>query len=301
MTAQFYRALVLISDVLGAWFFVGVARGIALGYFLLKPTARKNGIRFYQTLFPGKGKSFYLKCTLRQFCGFTDVFADRIRLMGKEPIHYSVEGWEHLKNAVERREGAVLLMSHMGNWEAAAHLLHRDLKGMNLLLYMGIRQKEAIEGLQKLQLRQKGVRIVGVDEKGGSAFDVVEGIRFLKDGGFVSMAGDRVWRKDQRSVPGLFLGKTVQVPEAPFVFSLVSGKPLIFFFAFRIQNGRYHFTASKPLYLKPKTRSEREHLIQRAAQSYLDTLSWAAKTYPFQWYHFEDFFVSDCAQSDRSV
>ena len=45
------------------------------------------------------------------------------------------------------------------------------------------------------------------------------------------MAGDVVWRPDQRVVPARFLGHTVQLPEAPFMLALVSGAPLYVFFA----------------------------------------------------------------------
>lgn len=290
MKALFYRWLLFVSSHVGHWFFRFAATAVAIGYFFFKPSARNNGIRFYRTLFPGQGRLFHYRCTLRQFVNFTDLFADRLRLADDAALVCVTEGWEHLRAALEKKTGAILLMSHLGNWEAAAHLLHRDLRGLGLLLFMGVRQKEAIEGLQKADLSQKGVRIVGVDEAGGSPFDIVEAIRFLKSGGFVSMTGDRVWRKGQRTLPGLFMGKPVRVPEAPFVLSLVSGSPVIFFFSFRTGPGKFHLKACEPLHPLCSGRAGRQEAIRQAAQSYLTELEAAARAHPFQWYHFEGFF-----------
>ena len=71
---------------------------------------------------------------------------------------------------------------------------------LRLLLYMGIRHKEQIEGMQKESIRESGIRIVAADREGGSPFDMVESIRFLKSGGLVSMTGDMLWKEDQRAI-----------------------------------------------------------------------------------------------------
>jgi len=177
----------------------------------------------------------------------------------------------------------------MGNWEVATHLLKRKLKNLRLLLYMGARQKEQIEQIQKETLVQSGIRIIAVDEGGGSPLDLVEGLRFIESGGVVSLTGDLVWKKDQRTIPVQFLGQEIFLPEAPHLFGLLSGAPLFIFFAFRSSKNKYQFTMSEPIYLAAASRDDRAGAIQRSAQQYAAILEAALRNHPLQWYHFRPF------------
>jgi predicted LPLAT superfamily acyltransferase len=290
MRGIFYRALVWATKIFGTWFFVLVAKGIATGYFLFSAHRRAVGRRFYSELFPEKNLFFHYYCIWKQFTNFTYVFLDRFVQREMKDLGYSIEGRHHITAARESKKGGILLMSHMGNWEIAAHLLTKVFPDLQLLLFMGIRQKQEIEKIQKQSIRRDGIQVIAVDEDGGSPFDIVEGIRFMQNGGLVSMAGDVVWREDQRTVSGTFLGHRVHLPEAPFVLSLVTGAPLIVFFAFRTDTDSYHFSAMPPIVVNAPSRQERSTAIQAAAQQYLDYMATALFRHPFEWYHFTDFF-----------
>lgn len=289
MTAFFYTTLTFLSKYLGTWFFSIVSRVVATGYFLCSHGRRRAGRDFYAALFPDKSRFYHYGCALKQFQNFTYVFLDRFILRDTGDITYTFDGLAHLTSAVKENNGAILLMSHMGNWEVAAHLLKRSLPDLRLLLYMGIRQKEEIEAIQKQNISEDGITVMGVPEDGGSPFDIVEGIRFLRQGGVVSMAGDILWRNEQRSVAVTFLGRRARLPEAPYILSLVSGAPIIVFFAFRTGNRRYQFTALPPIRLSPPTRAHRPESIRSAAQAYADYMQDALKQHPFEWYHFDRF------------
>ena len=109
------------------------------------------------------------------------------------------------------------------------------------------------------------------------------------------MAGDVIWRNDQRKVAVTFLGGTAFLPEAPFIFAMVSGAPLFAFFAFRTGKNSYRISLSEPLPITPESRADRERAITRAAQQYADILEKAVRKHPFEWYHF-DRFVHDREQ-----
>jgi predicted LPLAT superfamily acyltransferase len=289
MKAFFYNALTAGTKACGPWFFTFVAGGVAAGYFLFSRRRRAVGVRFYAALFPHRSRFYHHYCTWKQFRNFTDVFMDRFIQSEIGDLSYTIDGKDAVTALLARKAGGILLMSHMGNWEVAAHLLRKAMPGLRLMLYMGIRHKEEIEKIQKQSVRERGVKVLGVDEGGGSPFDIVEAIGFLRSGGFVSMAGDRIWRDDQRTVSGVFLGNRVRLPEAPFVLALVSGAPLIAFFAFRTGNGQYEVTAMPPFSVTAVTRDQRLGAIGQAAQCYLDHMAAALAQYPFQWYHFDGF------------
>jgi len=284
----FYRILSLLTRWFGLWFFNLIAGGIAAGYFILFPKRVAVGMRFYQALFPEKSRAYHRWCTFRQFLDFTHVFRDRLLLSDPVKITTDFDGWERLRDAMGRR-GGILLMSHMGNWEVAARLLKKTLPDLRLMLYMGVKQKEQIEGLQKQTVRGSDIRIVGVDDAGGSPYDVVEGIRFLRDGGLVSITGDRAWRTDQRTIAVRFLGQTVHLPAAPYVLAMAAGAPIYVFFAVRARRCHYCFSASPPIVVPSADRGQRESAMARAAQQYAELLEAAVRRHPFQWHHFEPF------------
>lgn len=287
MKGLFYRCLIGLAHIFGSWVFVLTSRIIAFGYFIFSPKVKESR-RFYRVLYPHRSTFFHLWCTFRQYQNFTAVYFDRLLAQSHGELTGTARGLEHLKKALAG-EGGVLLMSHLGNWEVAAQLLQVQYSNLKLLLYMGIKEKEDIEGLQKQSLRKSGITIIGVDRDGGSPFDVVDGIQFIKSGGLVSLAGDIVWRKEQRTVPVEFLGHLAHLPEAPFVFALVSGAPLYIFFTFGSKKDGYHFTLSKPIYIRPDSRAQRGEAIRHAAQQYADLLEEALRQHPFEWYHFDRF------------
>ncbi len=290
MAGWFYRLLIAGSQKFGQWFFKLFAWFVATGYFLFRPHRVKTGIRFYEALFPAESHIYHIWCTWRQFHDFTKVYLERVLISNPafSPV-FTSRGLEHLERAVKQRTGGVLIMSHAGNWEAAAHHLKQKLPDIDLLLYMGQKQKEQIERFQKNDLMAAGIKILAVDEAGGSPLDIVEGVKQLKNGGLVSMAGDVLWRKDQRNVRVSFLDHAVALPETPYLLALLSNVPLYVFFAWRTGPGRYHVSISDPIEMKAPSRNLRRKAISETAQQYADHLAADIRKHPFQWYHFEPF------------
>ncbi len=282
-----YKSVSALSKIFGIWIFNTFGRIITTGFFVLFPGKILIGMRFYKALFPNKNRLYHFYCVWKQYHSFTHVFIDRHIFENNGDITYTSEGWEHIEEAARNKTGGLILMSHMGNWEVAAHLLKR--KGMKALLYMGIKQKEKIERLQKESLSKSGLRVVAVSQDGGSPFDIIDGINYLKEGGFVSLTGDRIWREDQRALNVKFLGHEVALPETPHIFALLSGAPLFIFFAFRKGKKSYHFKISGPKYVTVKTRKQRKEALQKSLQDYANMMEETLKDFPFEWFHFEAF------------
>lgn len=287
MNTFWYKLLTGTTKICGSWLFVVVSRIIAAGFFIFS-SRRGEGCRFYAILYPEKGKLYHNWCTFKQFQNFTTIHFDRYLGAHSKPATCTSEGREQLEEVIGN-QGGILLMSHHGNWEMAATLLKQQKEHLRLLLYMGIKEKEGLERMQKEDLQKSGVTVIGVEQETNSPFTAVEGIRFLQSGGLVSMTGDIVWRSDQRKVQVTFLGRKAFLPEAPFIFALVSGAPLFVFFAFRTGTNSYHISLSKPIAITPESRQERARAITAAAQQYANILEDSLKKHPFEWYHFERF------------
>ena len=285
-----YRIITSISRKIGLWVFQVFAWFVATGYFVLFPGRVGNSVSTYRALFPNRHGWFHVWCAWRQFHNFTHVYQDRFVLQHSQQLTVTSHGMQHFEDALAKGRGGILLMSHMGNWEMAAHLLKRKKNELPLLLYMGIQEKEQIERLQKEALVQSGIHIIAVEKDGGSPMDLVDGIRFLESGGVVSMTGDLVWKTEQRTVPVQFLGQEILVPEVPYVLALLSGAPLFIFFAFRTAKNQYRFTMSEPMVLEAASREDRKTVIQQSAQAYARVLEETLRQYPLHWYHFKPFY-----------
>lgn len=291
MQKLFYRVLMLLARCVGIWLFRVGAWCVATGYFILFPRRVAASMAFYKALFPSRGLRYHVWCAWGQFHAFTSVFLDRWRARTPGRLTYTDTGREYLAEITSGGAGAILLMSHLGNWEIGAAYLaaSSSLPSAGLLLYLGEKQGEQIESQQKRDLAGQGVRVIASRRDEVSPFDLLEGVRFLQDGGFVSMTGDRLWSESQRSVPVTFLGHEARLPEAPFQLALVSGAPLIIFFVIRAGGDSYHCTLFKPLTVAAASRDARARAIREAAQTYAGILESMVRRHPLEWYHFERF------------
>jgi predicted LPLAT superfamily acyltransferase len=284
---------------LGVWAVAAIAWLVSTGYFLFTLRRVKASLQFYQSLFPGRNRFFYLRCAWRQFHNFASVFAERLTLESGREIEYLSDGWEYLQKAAERGTGGIIIMSHVGNWEVAARLFRR--RNMKMMLFMGTREGEGIERLQKSDLKVDRVRVAAIPEGAKSTLDGLEGLKFIRRGGFISMAGDRVGHPGQRCVPVRFLGHEVSMPEAPYRFAAISHTPLFVFFVFRTGKRKYLIRITPLKIIGRTSRSERRKAIQQAAQEYSYQLEEAVRQFPYQWYHFGNTVVHDGLKADEGT
>jgi lauroyl/myristoyl acyltransferase len=290
----FYRSLVFLAKRFGGWIFLLIAWFVATGYFIFSPLRVAVSIRFYRRLFPERGRLYPLWCAWRQYHHFVHVFLDRFRLDDGDELTTTHEGWEHIVEASESGRGGIIVMSHMGSWEIAARLLKqqgRKHRRMKLLLYLGAKHREQIERRQKTSVEQSGIRVVSVPEDGGSTMDILEGLHFLREGGLVSLTGDRLWKPGQRAVTVRFAGGKARIPQIPYVLALLSGAPLLIFFVYRTGRGKYHLQSAPPLYVTADSLRERQAAVEKAAQTYADLLAETVRSHPYEWYHFEPFMI----------
>jgi lauroyl/myristoyl acyltransferase len=281
-----YRIAIYFSKRWGGWFFRTFSWFIATGYFFFFPARVAHSLKFYRALFPERNFSFHLYCVWKQYHNFTNVYIYRFVAKLKDEVEFTDEGWEYLDEAVEKKTGAIIVMSHIGNWELAAEMLSR--KGLPIMLYLGAKHKEQVERIHKDKLAQSGVRIVTTSEKESSPFALLEGINFLREGGIVSMTGDRLWG-DQRSIKINFLGYEVQLPDTPHLFALMSGAPLMTFFVNQKSPGKYHIVVSRGRQVIAASRQDRANKVLASAQAYAGELEQMARRHPFEWHHFEPF------------
>ncbi len=291
MKGLFYRFISLVSRYTGVWIVSVSAWFIVAAYFIFLPGRTRSSVRFYRAVFPERGGWFHVLCAWRQYHHFSTVFVDRLRFEKKNGLRWIGQGLEYLSSTAKHGKYGILLTSHVGNWEAAARGLQSlDLK---ILLYMGSKQYEQIEAQIKHGLADHGISIVAVSKDSSARFEVLEGLNFLRNKGFVAMAGDLLWNSGQQSITVTLFGHDVRVPKAPYVFALVTGVPIFVFFVLRTGKAQYTMIAHPPLYVTATSRDHREEAMRSAAQRYAQLLEQTVRLHPEHWYHFTPLWNDD--------
>jgi predicted LPLAT superfamily acyltransferase len=290
MKAFLLNSLLKVSLALGSWVMRFIAWWIATGYFLFKSSRRNASIGLYEVIFPDRGRWFYLICAWRQFHSFAGTYADRIEVYSDKRVIAAAQGGEKLVEAGRRGIGGIILISHMGNYEVAVRAFQE--LGLRLLIIMGEKEAKRVAREQRETLMERGVRIHVATAQDASPFGGLEALQFMREGGFVSIAGDLVWTDQRSLVPVKFFNRDVGLPAGPHLLALVSGAPLFTLFTFRMEKGSHQITLSAPRHVKAASRSERNAAIQGSAQEFASALEGMVRRHPFQWYIFEPFFRS---------
>jgi len=289
VSAWAYNFILSVIGRMGIWVGVVFAWFIAAGYFLFLRRRRRISVRFYRALFPHKGYLHALQHTWGQYQSFARLYWERLLLEKEGAIQKNSEGWEHLIKARESGTGGIILMTHLGSWEIAARLCQR--RGLDLLLYVESRQQEHVDRMLKSDVKRDGVKILSAEAgaQGDTLFNGIEGITRLRQGGLISLAGDRTRPGDTQTLTVRLLGHQVNLPRAPYMLALLSGAPLFIFFAVRIAPRKYRIVTTPPIFVRAASRKDRARAMAQAAQDYADLMESILKQYPTQWYAFEPF------------
>jgi predicted LPLAT superfamily acyltransferase len=278
------------SSLLGSWPIRFFAWWVATGYFLFHLPRRRSSISLYRVIFPHKKSWFHLYCAWRQFHSFAATFGDRVDFEGMRESALSVQGREGILSAAAKGQGGIILVSHMGSFEIAARCFQEA--GIKHLMIMGEKEAKQVSRNQQEELQDRGVSILVTSDKENSPLGGLEALKFIREGGFVSIAGDLLWTQQRSLLSVRFFDQEVALPSGPYLLSLVSGAPLFTLFTFRVGRRKHQIHIAPPSEVKALSRSERDSALQKSAQKYADALEEMIRNHPFQWYIFEPFFRS---------
>ena len=248
-------------------------------------------IRLYQGIFPDRSLGFYLYCVWRQFHAFAATHGDRFEADGKGGIFTSTEGREGIDDAAEKGRGGIIIISHLGSFGVAARAFQE--LGLKHLIIMGEREVKQVAREQREALMGRGISILVAKEQAASPLEGLEALKFVREGGFVSLSGDLVWTEQRSLLSARLFDREVALPSGPHLMALVSGAPLFIMFPIRERRGRYRIIISPPREVKAPGRSQRNQVLQASVQAYADALEAMVRKHPFQWFIFEPFLIRD--------
>ncbi|MBL7767128.1 MAG: lipid A biosynthesis acyltransferase [Chitinophagaceae bacterium] len=286
----------------------GASRGNKLGYkifiLLLKTAgvfpayALLRLVTIYYFLFPGKAQApltyyfrkrlgySFLRSRLAIYQNFNYLgrsIIDKVVLMSGVPSPFSInhDGVENLMHMVAEGKGGLLISAHLGNWEAAGHLLKRLKTKINIVMYDG--EEEQIKQYMD-QVRERSFNVIFIRKDLSHIYEINEAI---KRNEFVCIHADR-FVEGNRTTIGKLLGKEAQFPVGPFVLATTFEAPVSFVFAMKEGVKHYHFYAS-PGKIYPKGKAS----IPIILADYTKEMEARIKEYPLQWHNYFPFWEEE--------
>ena len=280
---------------LGYSIFVAVLRGLGLypAYFLLR------FVSFYYFLFAGRSSGYilelyrgrlgfgYWKSLLllyRNYYAFGQSLIDKVAVMSGMASRFSFDfdGEQHLHQMVRMGKGGLLLSSHIGNWEAAGHLLERLNTRINVVMFDGEHQNIK-DYLQDVTGGHRANIIVIKDDL-SHIYAINEA---LKNNEIVCMHADR-FLEGNRVIEIPFLGKNASFPAGPFIVAAQFKTPVCFVFAMKESVTHYHFYSSD---IRSYDFSGKSEAIRTMLSEFAAAMEGKVRAYPEQWYNYYDFWA----------
>jgi KDO2-lipid IV(A) lauroyltransferase len=190
----------------------------------------------------------------------------------------SIEGLEHITEALARSRGVLLVSTHVGGWEVATALARELVPVRTTAVVTDDWLAWAVEGLRA----RAGLGIMYDSEP------VSKAARLLRDGEAILVLGD--YAKDgMRTYPVRLLDAIAELPAGPVTLARLCGTPIVPFSVLPSAPRRWRVEVERPLFPPPRGAGEagERELLQELADRWTTTLRehaehWAA-VYPMTW------------------
>ena len=212
----------------------------------------------------------------RVFENFGMTLAD---FLGGQSVDIRVEGRERAEAARARGKGAIVLTTHLGNWELGG----RVLAGWGwpvTAVFQPYRSKAMQNFIQGK--RAPGLAYLAVGR--GAAHGIAKALRRQ---GAVAMLADRPFGEDGGWVT--VCGRRMRFPRGPFLFASRSGVPVLPGFTIMERPGHYRAVVEEPLW------AEGPDPVQNLMDKMAQVLGKYVASHGDQWYCFEPLW--ECSEN----
>jgi predicted LPLAT superfamily acyltransferase len=256
---------------------------ICLYYFLLFGRARRASFQFLSNALgsPPGWKDVY-----RHFYTFSATILDRVLFLSGRTQDFDVQihGGDLILDMIKRKQGCLLLGSHLGSFEVARML---DSPVGNIPLKVLMHEENAYKVTRVVnsinpEIAQSVIPI-------GAPGSLIRVRECLQKGDLVGILGDR-HLSAKKSVRCRFLGEEAVFPAGPFLLASMLKVPVILFFGLYLGGNRYavHFEMlAERVELAP---AEQEEGLREWVERYVRRLEFFCRTAPYNWFNFYDYW-----------
>jgi predicted LPLAT superfamily acyltransferase len=283
------------GNKLGYKIFVYVVRtfGVLPAYLLLRFVAgyyflfSRKSSRFSYQFFRYRLKYSWLRSILsiyRNYYVFGQTLLDKIIVMAgiDNKFTYDFDGEDNLRKIVEAGKGGILLSAHVGNWEAAGHLLRRLNTRINVVMFDA--EHEQIKNYLSEVTGGRNFNVIVIKNDLSHVYAIGEA---LGRNELICLHADR-FLEGNKIMTMTFLGKEANFPAGPFLLAAGFKVPVSVVFAFKDSSTHYHFFGS-PLQMRSEAQSKHGFSNSLCA-FFVQELEEKVKRYPTQWFNYYNFW-----------
>jgi predicted LPLAT superfamily acyltransferase len=275
---KFFVFLIKTTGLQGTYIFL---RFVTFYYFFFSPSTSRHILDLYRNILKfNKIKSW--AGLYRNYNNLGQTLIDKVAIMSGIPTNFTFhfDGEEHLHAMIAGKKGGLLLSGHLGNWDAAGHLLKRLNTRIHIVMYDG----------EDIQIKQymdevtgpKTFNIILVKNDLSHIYKITEA---LASNEVVCMHADR-FLPGNKTITTDFFGLPARFPEGPFLLALKLKAPVAIVYAFKEGNKHYH------LYSTPVKTYDSHHgdSMKGIVSEFASSMEQMTRKYPEQWFNYYNFW-----------
>lgn len=261
-----------------------------VGYFLLTSrTAVRASKQYLQRVL---GRDPRMRDVLRHFHCFAATILDRVFFLTDRFGYFDVQpvNAEPLTRTIRSGQGALLLVSHLGSFEAlrAMAVKHADLP---VRIVMNRAQNANITAM--LEALSPGISETVIDTGVDNTLTLLKIKEAIDEGCMVGLMADRVHSEHERTCSCEFLGHPVTLPVTPIMVAAAIGAPVFLSFGLYHGGNRYELLFEEFAERIVINRPNRSVELTQWMQRYADRLEHHARRTPYNWFNFYDYWNKD--------
>ena len=261
-------------------------------YFLLRRGPERRASREYLRQIAGRNASLW-QVAQHIHC-FAAVTLDRVFLLSESFKRFDVRtfGLDQLRQAWAHGRGVLLLGSHLGSFDALRVLadFRSDIK---LRVVIDIEQNRNLSDVLNALNPQLAQSVINARQEGTTTALIIK--EALDEKSLVTLLADRA-RPGNQVMTADFLGRPAPFPTAPWQLAAALKVPVVLCFGLYRGGNRYdlHFeTFADQLKLE---RARRDAELQQTIQRFAHRVAHHARSAPYNWFNFYDFWRADDSQ-----
>lgn len=191
--------------------------------------------------------------------------------------NFRIHGLEHLRNAIAKREGGVIISSHLGNWEMLAVLVGKLGVDMSILI---------VERDIKIHRTINEFRSVTSNKPLDRNHAALKCMRLIKSKKIAGIVSDQ--HTDNAGVRNKFFGIDCMSTSLPAALSIKTGAPIYGVFMIRSDDYRSHDVyIEPPIYAKDFIQDgDKDSAVAGCTQAVTDMIEKYVRKAPEQWFWF---------------
>lgn len=260
---------------------------VTLFAFLGAPKIRKCSEKYLKVA-AGKAAA---KDTFKHFLSYAYALVDKMEMFTDnfpfKNIYFADEAQrEMLYKDLLDKKGIYFLCSHLGNINAMRTFFRSGtvIEDIKVNLFLEAKQCKIFKSFIDKISSDNPIVTYPVEE-----IDLTTSIELkdkLDSGEIIFMAGDRIAPNNDNAVFQTdFLGRKVNFPIGAFKFGMLMGAPIYFIACTKEKQDKYAIHIQKFEFI-----GKRQEKLEELEQQYVKFLEKLTSKYPYQFYHFYDFF-----------